>query len=145
MNIYDDDIREYDYEDDNDLPEDEDGENLAGYTVIDDHSIFGKYVSEKEEDEETIATPIPVNESTVILSEPQVAGLTDGKELKLKFEFEYCYVMSGNKKVGSLKPAFVAKLRNERGRQLVRAYYKADVPPMVRLVFGDGAEIPPAF
>ncbi len=127
--------------DEENLVNDEDEDEMAGYTVEDANSVFNIAVSDSEE-EETIATPIPQNEQTVILSEPSVGTLRDGAPLKLKFDGEACDVYSGSKKAGSLKPAYVKKLKSERGGQKAEVFYKKDIPPMIRIVFGNGEEIP---
>lgn len=127
--------------DEENFPYDDAEDDMSGYTVIDDHSIYKLLVSEDEP--ETIATPIPENEQTVILSEPSTARLHDGDELELQFAAENgCNVCLHGKKVGSLKPAYIKKLKTERGGQNVRVYYKSDVPPMIKLVFGAGAPVP---
>jgi len=51
-------------------------------------------------------------------------------------------VFFGDKKVGGLRPAYVKKLKAERGGQNARVFYKAAVPPMARIVFGEGAPVP---
>lgn len=119
---------------------DDDLDDMAGYTVNDEHSIFRKFVPEPEP--ETVATPIPQNEQTVILAEPNVSRLRDGQELALAFTEAGCNVLNADKKVGALKAAYVAKLRAERGGQCARVYYKQTAPPMVRIVFGEGEKIP---
>ena len=132
MRIYDEENVAYDDSDD----------EMQGFEMIDSHSIFAGVAREKEE-LETIASPIPQNEQTVILAEPNVARLKDGDELTLEFSGEDCCdVKNGAKKVGSLKPAYVHKLKTERGSQLAKVYYKAAVPAMIRIVFGEGNEIP---
>lgn len=125
--------------DEENMPYDEDEEDFAGYTMVDDNSIFKVYAENAEE--ETIATPIPENESTVIICNPQVAGVPDGKELTVEFGDE-CRIYFGNKCIGTLKEAFVRKLKAERGGQNAKVYYKKEAPPMVRLVFGEGDPIP---
>lgn len=126
--------------DEENLPFDDGDEDMSGYTVVDDNSIFKLFVPEPEE--ETIASPIPQNEQTVILSDPSVAKLHDGDELTLRFCGEDCGVFFGDKKVGGLRPAYVKKLKAERGGQNARVFYKAAVPPMARIVFGEGAPVP---
>ena len=49
---------------------------------------------------------------------------------------------AGNKKAGYLKAAYVKKLKAERGGQNALAYFKLTVPPMARIVFGEGEPIP---
>lgn len=119
---------------------DEDDDEFSGYSIDDEVSIYKTIAAATEPEQETEATPIPQNEQTVILFEAQTAGLSDGKELKLHFSGNECTVYFGSKKVGILKSAYVIKLKAERGGQKVKAYYKADVPPMVRLVFGNEGE-----
>ena len=125
--------------DEENMTYDDEVDEMAGYTMVEDHSIFRIKVTEPEP--ETIASPIPQNEQTVILAEPNVATLKDGQELTLTFA-DACTVLHGKKKVGSLKDAYVQKLRAERGGQKAKVYYKQTVPPMVRIVFGEGASIP---
>ncbi|MDE6397920.1 MAG: hypothetical protein K2L51_01215 [Clostridiales bacterium] len=119
---------------------DDDLDEMAGYTVNDEHSIFKKFAPEPET--QTVATPLPQNEQTVIMVEPNVARLRDGQELALAFTEEGCNVLCADKKVGGLKAAYASKLRAERGGQCARVYYKQTVPPMVRIVFGEGEKIP---
>lgn len=134
---YDDERRIYDEEN---MSQDEMEDDMAGYAVVDDNSIFKMFIPEAEP--ETIATPIPENEQTVILADAQTARLHDGDELTLLFVDDDCTVQAAGKKVGSLKQAYVKKLKAERGGQSARVYYKQTTPPMVRIVFGDGAPIP---
>lgn len=126
--------------DEENLQFDDGDDDFAGYTLVDENSIFKMYSPEK--DEETIASPIPENEQTVILAEAQTASLKDGALLTLQFDGESCDVFWEKKKVGSLKPAYIKKLKVERGGQCARVTFKKDVPPMVRLTFGEGALIP---
>lgn len=128
------------YDEENDAMDEEEDE-FAGYDIDDRVSIF-KTISEViENEQETEATPLPKNEQTVILFEAQTAGMTDGKEVTLEFDGDDCAVKCGGKKIGVFKSAFVVKLKAERSGQKVKAYYKAEVPPMVRLVFGDDGEV----
>ncbi len=116
-------------------------DDMSGYTVVDDNSIYKLLTSEP--DPETIATPIPENEQTVILCEPSVAKVSDGQELELRFsENDGCDVFASGKRIGCFKAAYVRKLKNERCEQLVKAYYKSDVPPMIKLIFGSGVPVP---
>lgn len=125
---------------DDDTPLDEDdGDEFAGYSVEEGHSIFYSHVAAEEE--ETIATPIPQNEQTVILCDPKVAGVKDGDELNLKFDGDNCTVYFGARAVGTLKPAYIRKLKAERGGQKANVYFKKTTPPMVRLTFGDDGAI----
>lgn len=126
--------------DEENMPFDDENDDMSGFSVNEDNSIFRRFIPEPEP--ETIATPIPENELTVILSEANTALLRDGEELTLVFAAGGCDVCRGTKKVGSLKAAFVEKLRAARGGQLAQAFYKKDVPPMVRIVFGSGAPVP---
>ena len=109
-------------------------DDMSGYTVVDDNSIFKLLAPEP--DPETIASPIPENEQTVILCEPSVSCVADGQELG-------CDVFASGKRIGCFKSAYVKKLKNERGGQLASAFYKNSVPPMIKLVFGSGASVPP--
>ena len=136
MRKYDDERRIYDEEN----AQDEMDDDMAGYDVVEDNSIFKTFIPEAEP--ETIATPIPENEQTVILADPKTARLHDGDELTLLFVGDDCTVQSAGKSVGTLKQAYVKKLKAERGGQSARVYYKLTTPPMVRIVFGDGAPIP---
>lgn len=125
---------------DDDTPIDEDdGDEFAGFTVDEGRSIFYSRVA--PEDEETIATPIPQNEQTVILCDPKVAGVKDGDELDLKFDGDNCTVYFNSRAIGTLKPAYIRKLRAERGGQKARVYFKKTTPPMVRITFGDDGAI----
>ena len=130
------------YDEENDAPYEEDDDfGLAGYDIDDQVSIFKTISDAIEREQMPEATPIPENEQTVILFEAQTAGLADGKEVSLKFDGDNCAVTCGNRKIGVFKPAYVVKLKAERGGQKVKAYFKADTPPMVRLVFGDEGEV----
>lgn len=120
---------------------DDDVDEMAGYTVLEGHSIFRLKTPQPEP--ETVASPIPQNEQTVILDRPDVARLKDGQELTLAFG-QTCAVLYNGKTVGGLKDAYVKKLCAERGGQCAKVYYKHTVPPMVRIVFGAGQTIPPA-
>lgn len=126
--------------DEENLPYDEADEDMLGYTVVDEHSIYKSFAPEPEP--ETIATPIPENEQTVILSEPKVAGVRNEAKLELRFSPEGCCVFCGEKKIGCLKEAFVKKLLVERGGQKAEAFFRSDIPPMVRIVFGEGDVLP---
>ncbi len=128
------------YDEENQNPYEDDDEDYEGYSIDEKYAVFDDPLPEP--DPETVATPIPENEQTVILFAPQVAGLADGKELALHFADGECELRNGAKRVGCFKAAYVKKLCVERGGQCARAYYKADIPPMVRIVFGDGAPIP---
>ena len=78
-----------------------------------------------------------------MLCEPKVEGLKDGSPLNLRFtRNDGCEVYAGNKKAGYLKAAYVKKLKAERGGQNALAYFKLTVPPMARIVFGEGEPIP---
>lgn len=122
---------------------DEADDEMSGYTVIEENSIFQEMFPEK--DPETIATPIPENEQTVILCEPDVARLKDGDVLSLDFGADNsCNVLCGDKKIGYLKSAYVRKLKADRGEQLASVFFKLAVPPMIRIKFGEGAPIPAA-
>ena len=117
-------------------------DDMSGYTVVDDNSIFKLLAPEP--DPETIASPIPENEQTVILCEPSVSRGADGQELELRFsDSDGCDVFASGKRIGCFKSAYVKKLKNERGGQLASAFYKNSVPPMIKLVFGSGASVPP--
>lgn len=129
--------------DEENLPYDTEEEEFDGYTLVEDHSIFNVHEAAREVSDESYATPLPENEQTVILFEPSVAGIKDGASLSLTFSGDTC-VVTAKKKIGILKEAFVKKLKAERGGQGVRAFYKAATPPMVRLVFGEGAPVPKA-
>lgn len=130
------------YDEENlDFDDDEFDGEMAGYSLDEENSIFGQLAPEK--DGETLATPIPQNEQTVLLCEPKVAGLKDGSPLNLRFtRNDGCEVYAGNKKAGELKAAYVKKLKAERGGQNALAYFKLTVPPMARIVFGEGDPIP---
>ena len=119
---------------------DEEDDDMAGYTLEDTHSIFTKIVAPEEE--ETVASPIPQNEQTVILCDPSVARLHEGDVLSLLFKDEDgCDVMYKEKKIGGLKPAYVVKLKAEHGGDKATVYFKLPTPPMIRIVFGEGEEI----
>lgn len=130
------------YDEENQNPYEDDDREFDGFEMDDSVSVFRTYVQQMIE-EETEATPIPVNELTVLLAEADAAGVADGKELTLSFVGEGCDVSAGKRKIGSLKPAFVRKLRTERAGQGAKAYFKRDTPPMVRIVFGEGDPVPP--
>lgn len=127
--------------DEENMPYDDNDDDMAGYTLVDDNSIFRIFTPEVEP--ETIASPIPQNESTVILDSPSVAGLADGQKLSLQFGENSCTVKSGTRKIGGLKPAYLAKLKSERGGQKATVFYKKTTPPMVRLVFGEEGTVIP--
>ena len=127
------------YDEENPLTDGDDDE-MSGYTVIEENSIYKLFRT--EEPGETVATPIPDNEQTVIICEPSVSRISDGDELSLVFDGDNCAIKNGAKKVGSLKPAYVKKLKTERGGALFRVFYKLTTPPMVRIVFGEGAQVP---
>lgn len=129
--------------DEENLPYDSEEEEFDGYTLVEEHSIFNVHEAAREENDESYASAIPENEQTVILFEPSVAGVKDGASLTLTFSGDTC-VVTAKKKIGVFKEAFVKKLKAERGGVGVRAFYKAATPPMVRLVFGEGALIPKA-
>ena len=131
------------YDEENPNLDGEEEEEFSGYTMIEEHSIFNVAKAAREENEPGWASPIPQNEQTVILFEASVAGVKDGAPVTLSFCGNACTV-TAKKKIGVFKEAFVKKLRTERGGTGVRAYFKADTPPMVRLVFGEGEVIPPA-
>ena len=72
------------YDEENlDFDDDEFDGEMAGYSLDEENSIFGQLAPEK--DGETLATPIPQNEQTVLLCEPKVEGLKDGSPLNLRF------------------------------------------------------------
>lgn len=125
--------------DEENVPYEDEEDDMTGYTLNEENSIFKKFIPEPEP--ETIASPIPQNEQTVILADPHTAGLKDGQELSIVFD-ETCRILDGTRTVGTLKAAYAAKLCAARGGQKTRVYYKAATPPMVRLVFGDGTLIP---
>lgn len=122
--------------------ESEDENEFEGYSFDDEHSVFNVKLAAAAEDDAQYRTPLPENEQTVILFEPNVAGIKDGAEVTLGFDGNTCTVFAG-KKIGVFKEAFVKKLRTERGGQGCRAFFKADVPPMIRLMFGEGTPLPP--
>ena len=130
------------YDEENDeFDEEDDDFGRAGYDIDEQESVF-KILSDAIANEQMPeATPIPENEQTVILFEAQTAGLADGKEVSLKFDGDNCAVTCGNRKIGVFKSAYVVKLKAERSGQKVKAYFKQDTPPMVRLVFGDDGEV----
>ena len=127
--------------DEENMPYDDGDDDMAGYTFVEDNSIFKLITPEVEP--ETIASPIPENESTVILDSPSVAGIADGAQLSLEFSENGCTVKSGARKIGALKPAYLAKLKQERAGQKATVFYKKTTPPMVRLVFGDKGTVIP--
>ena len=130
------------YDEENINLDDADDE-MSGYTVVEDNSIFNNLILQDEE--QTIASPIPENEQTVILSDPDVIRLGDGAPLTLEFtDGDSCSVFSYTKKVGGLKSAYVKKLKTERGGQKASAFFKQTAPPMIRIVFGEGTTIPKA-
>ncbi len=126
--------------DEENMPYEDAEEEFDGYTVVDDHSIFNVGVIAAVEPKGW-ASPLPENETTVILFEPNVRGVKDGDKLKLQFDGENCSVHK-TAKIGILKPAFVKKLIADRGGTPYEAFYKASTPPMVRLVFGTGDPLP---
>ena len=132
--------RIYDEEND-DFDEEDDDFGRAGYDIDEQESVFKIISAAIEREQMPDATPIPQNEQTVILFEPQTAGVADGKEVSLKFDGDNCAVMSGNRKIGVFKSAYVTKLKAERSGQKVKAYFKQDVPPMIKLIFGDEGEV----
>ncbi len=121
----------------------EEENEFDGYSFDDAHSVFNVRLAATADEGEEYRTPLPENEQTVILFEPDVAGIKDGQEVTLLFDGNACTLFAG-KKIGVFKEAFVKKLRLERGGQGCRAFYKADVPPMVRLLFGEGTPVPPS-
>lgn len=124
-----------------DMSADEDEDEFDGFSIDNTHSVFYSHVKQQLEEEETIATPIPQNEQTVILCDPNAAGVKDGELLALKFDGDNCAVYSGARKIGTLKSAYVQKLKTERGGQKANVYFKKTTPPMVRIVFCDDGEI----
>ena len=130
------------YDEENDmLDDDEDDFGRAGYDIDEQESVYNIISKAIANEEMPEATPIPENEQTVILFEAQTAGLIDGKELTLEFDGNNCTVKCGNRSVGVFKSAYVIKLKAERSGQKVKAYFKADTPPMVRLIFGEEGEV----
>ena len=128
------------YDEENDAM-DEDDDEFAGYDIDDQVSIFKTISQAAEPEQETEATPIPENEQTVILFDAQTAGIPDGKEVSLQFDGDNCSVKCGGRKIGVFKPAYVIKLKAERSGQKVKAYFKQDIPPMVKLIFGEEGEV----
>ena len=120
---------------------DDGDDEFAGYTVVDENSIYKKFAAEEEE-QETIATPIPQNEQTVLLNEPHTGGLKDGVPLEMKFTEDNCILSFNGKQIGVFRPAYIKKLKIEREGQKISAFYKAVEPPMVLIVFGEGTVIP---
>ena len=130
------------YDEENDeFDDEEDDFGRAGYDIDEQESVFRIISNAIANEQMPEATPIPQNEQTVILFEAQTAGVTDGKEVTLEFSGDNCSVKCGNRKIGVLKSAYVVKLKAERGGQKVKAYFKQDTPPMVRLVFGEEGEV----
>lgn len=130
------------YEDDNTLLEDDGGESeeFSGYTVYDDDEIYRRKIlaaAVLQEEEETIASPIPQNEQKVIVDNAIFFGLTEGTDLDLVLSATGGYVEFNGKKVGDLKPAFVAKLKETRDKSYVKTSLYTIDPPMVKLEFNE--------
>lgn len=124
MNIYDE--ENYEYADDDD--------DMAGYSLINEHSIFKTPLTEP--DPETIASPIPENEQTVLLCDPKTTLVPDGAALTFTFgENDTCAVLYSGKQIGTLKPAFVQKFKAERAAAPYTVFFKKTVPPMIRIVY----------
>ncbi len=126
--------------------EDEDEDEFGGYSIVDasgaDISEIKKiYKKAVEEDEPTIATPIPENEQTVIIENVSFILPKTGRQLSLKLSAAQGEVWDKKIKVGELKAAFVKKLYETRAGQFARVFMHSDVAPvMVRLVFTDKPE-----
>ncbi len=134
------------YDDENDLYNDgDDGDEYEGFSVTDatgaemDVSRPEKKKRKKEswDDGETVeASPIPENEQTVMIDEPNVAELSPGAPLTLVVSGETVSVFSGETKAGSLKPAFVKKLSETRkGLHAECTLFSVSAPVMVKLKF----------
>lgn len=125
---------------------DEDGDEFAGYTVIDENEEYRRKIASRfqaEPEIETIATPIPQNEQTVLVDNAHFFALNLGAPLKLTVNennAEYsAAVFANSEKVADLKPAYVKKLLAERGGTFASAFVHDKTPAMIKLVFAASA------
>ena len=138
--------------DENNLNLDDELDNtneFEGYSVVDAEDVnadrtietSSKVAAKKEEnydDGQTAeASPLKTDIQSVIIDKPKVAGLTKGDVLTLDIKSaKSISVLSGDKKIGELKPAYIAKLLDIRKNQYAQCFFLESHPlAMIELRF----------
>lgn len=120
------------------MVDDSDDDEFEGFTIIDENEAYRRKLmaaAAEEAEPETIATPVPENEQTVLVDNAKFALLQKGQPLSLVLSGDSGSVYNGETKAADLKPAYVKKLTAERGGQYVYVTLHEKNPPMVRLQF----------
>ncbi len=118
---------------------DQDQEDMAGFAILGDdgEEIIQPNIDELEE--VPMASEIPKNEQSVIFDNASLAGIAIGSPLSLVIEDGVGTLYFKKRKVGNLKPAFVAKLLFERvGQYALITLQSNTVPHLVNIRYSSG-------